>query len=50
MISVSDPNPVLLKPYYLYPKTIRKVYCDAQHTFCAVSILPHEAKQPYEAK
>jgi len=39
-----------LKPYYLYPKTIRK--CTVMHNihFCAVSILPFEAKQPFEAK
>jgi len=40
---------VATKPYYPYPKTIRK--CIVMHSihFCAVSILPHEAKQPYEA-
>jgi len=39
-----------LKPYYPYPKTFRK--CIMMHNihFCAVSILPHEAKQLYEAK
>jgi len=44
MISVSDPNPVWLKLCYPYPKTIRK--CIAMHNihFCAVYILPHEAK------
>jgi len=33
-----------LKSYYPFPKTIRK--CIAMHNihFCAVSILPHEAK------
>jgi len=33
-----------LKSYYPYPKTVRK--CIAMHNihFCALSILPHEAK------
>jgi len=47
---ISDPNPVLVETILsvseIYPK------CIVMHNiyFYAVSILPHEVKQPYEAK
>ena len=40
MISVSDPNPVLLEIILSVSKNYKTVYCDAQHIFCAVPILP----------
>ena len=33
-----------LKSYYLYPKTTRKHIMMHHMHFCAMSILPHEAK------
>ena len=44
MISVSDPNPVLIEIILSVSENYPKVYYDAQHNFCALSILPHEAK------
>jgi len=41
---VSDPNPVLFEIILSVSENYPKFYCDAQHTFCAVSILSHEAK------
>jgi len=40
MISVSDPNPVLVEIMLSVSETYPKVYYDAQHTFSVVSILP----------
>jgi len=37
MISISDPNPVLVKIILSVSKNYPKVYCDAQYTFfCCV--------------
>jgi len=44
MIYVSDTNPVLVEIILSVSENYPKVYYDAQHTFCALSILPHEAK------
>ena len=46
IISVSDPNPVLVKIILTVSENYPKVYYDGQHSlhFCVVSILPHEAK------
>jgi len=33
MISVSDPNPVLVETILSVSENYPKVYCDAQHTF-----------------
>jgi len=44
MISVSGPNPALDETILSVSEDYPKVYCDAQHIFCAVFILPHEAK------
>jgi len=46
MISVSDPNPVLVKIILSVFKNYPKLYYDAQHNihFGVVSILPHEVK------
>jgi len=41
MISVSDPNPVLVEIILSVSENYPKVYCDAQHIFCAVPILPY---------
>ena len=41
MISVSDPNPVLVEIILSVAENYPKVYCDAQHIFCAVPILPY---------
>ena len=51
MISVSDPNPVLVETILSVSENYPEV-CIVMHNIhiCAVSILPHEAKQPYEAK
>ena len=40
MITVSDPNPVLVEIILSVSENYPKVYCDAQHIFCAVPILP----------
>jgi len=40
MISVSNPNPVLVEIILTASENYPKVYCDAQYIFCAVPILP----------
>jgi len=40
MISVSDPNPVVVEIILSVSENYPKVYCDAQHIICAVPILP----------
>jgi len=48
IISVSDPNHVLVKIILSVSENYPKVYYNGQHSlhFCVVSILSHEAKQP----
>jgi len=38
MISVSDPNPVLVEIILSVSENYPKVYCDAQHTFFVLFI------------
>jgi len=40
MISVSEPNPVLVEIILSVSENYPIVYCDAQHIFCAVPIWP----------
>jgi len=44
MISVSDPNPVLVEIILSVSQNYPRVYYDAQHIFRVVPILPCEAK------
>jgi len=48
MISISDPNPVLVEIILSVSENYAKVYCVAQHTSCAVSTLPCYTKQLLE--
>jgi len=50
MISISDPNPVLVETILFVSENNPKVHCDAQHTFLVLCLFCLEAILPCEAE